>query len=78
MLPYAVPILKSTTFTAAASNTTPNVAVVVEKKVVSPESVAATISPEYQGDEQIQAHVLSVVSEKTGYPVEMLDLELGP
>ena len=25
---------------------------------------------------QIQAHVLEVVSEKTGYPVEMLDLEL--
>ncbi len=26
--------------------------------------------------EEIKAHVLSVVSEKTGYPVEMLDLDL--
>ena len=34
---------------------------------------ADTASPEY---EVIKAHVLSVVSEKTGYPVEMLDLDL--
>lgn len=34
---------------------------------------AVAAAPE---DEQIKSHILSVVSEKTGYPVEMLDLEL--
>ena len=38
-------------------------------------SVDETISTENSSPE-IQAHVLAVVSEKTGYPVEMLDLEL--
>ncbi len=37
--------------------------------------VAESISTENSSPE-IQAHVLAVVSEKTGYPVEMLDLEL--
>ncbi len=42
-------------------------------EVVSPVTVAAVPAA---GGEAIKAHVLGVVSEKTGYPQEMLDLDL--
>lgn len=36
----------------------------------------ATESVAYESNEEVKAYVLQAVSEKTGYPVEMLDLEL--
>jgi malonyl CoA-acyl carrier protein transacylase len=40
------------------------------------ETASALNVPQTMGVEEIRAHVLQVVSEKTGYPSEMLDLEL--
>ncbi len=63
----------------AAPIKTEEVPVTVETKVVVasdaklPEPQVVSLSA---NSEEIKAHVLSVVSEKTGYPVEMLDLEL--
>lgn len=40
------------------------------------EKAAATASPNRQAETDIREQVIEVVSEKTGYPKEMLDLEL--
>jgi NAD(P)-dependent dehydrogenase (short-subunit alcohol dehydrogenase family)/acyl carrier protein len=54
-----------------SANVEPNV--VVDSDVIEP---VPQVVPQSVDSEKIKAHVLSVVSEKTGYPVEMLDLEL--
>lgn len=40
------------------------------------ENIAATASPKKRGEHDITEEVIEVVSEKTGYPKEMLDLDL--
>ncbi len=51
-------------------------AVVIEQVPTVPEVSLVTKQVGNPDNAQIQSHVLEVVSEKTGYPVEMLDLEL--
>ncbi len=64
--------------TAEKRNTETEVQVIENKTIIvnEPQPAKHVIEVEHPENDQIQAHVLSVVSEKTGYPVEMLDLEL--
>ena len=65
-----VPVIEAKTPTATKP------AVVIEQVPTVPEVSLVTKQVGNPDNAQIQAHVLAVVSEKTGYPVEMLDLEL--
>ncbi len=50
--------------------------VTTEEKPQTQVSTATVMAASNPGNEAIKPHVLSEVSEKTGYPVEMLDLDL--
>jgi malonyl CoA-acyl carrier protein transacylase len=47
-----------------------------DQTIEAPKPIVAAADQSTPGFEAIKTHVLSVVSEKTGYPAEMLDLEL--
>jgi len=55
---------------------TPVAVQAVVETVAAPAAQPVAVTTVVTADEDVQAYVLNAVSEKTGYPVEMLDLEL--